>query len=106
MSELIQETVYVTTTVLDAAQGPPGPPGPPGPTGPQGPVGVSRAEQYVRVQDTPLALWHILHNRGAKPHVTVLDIDGSEVIASVRHVDENELYVEFSQPFRGTAVLI
>lgn len=85
------------TQVIAAAgaQGPAGPAGPPG-----------RAEQYVHTQEIPSALWHILHNRGVKPLVSVRDVNGNEVIAGVRHVDNTQLYIEFSMPFVGTAVLI
>lgn len=75
-----------------------------GPSGPPGPAG--RAEQFVHTQEIPSALWHILHNRGVKPLVSVRDVNGSEVIASVRHVDGTQLYIEFSTPFVGTAVLV
>lgn len=78
-----------------AAQGPAGPPGPPG-----------RAQQSIFDFPSAVTPWHILHNLGAQPIVSVRDVNGFEVWAEIQHVDNTQLYVNFSAPFAGSAVLI
>lgn len=85
-------------------QGPPGPPGPPGEGGgPGGEPGTSF--YYVHTQMTPSADWHIVHNLGGRPAVTIADSAGAVVIGDVRYLGDNELIVTFSNPFGGFAYL-
>lgn len=79
-------------------------------SGEQGPPGIQgadgRAQQYEFTQAVPSSIWHILHNRGNKPLVSVRDTGGNEVVVDVEHTDNTQLYIRCSPPLAGTAVLI
>lgn len=51
---------------------------------------------------TPLVSWHVMHNKGYEPLVSVFDIFGNVIFASVRHNSVNEFFVEFSAPTAGS----
>lgn len=51
---------------------------------------------------TPSALWYVIHNKGRKPIVMVLDEAGTQVSAGVEHTTDNEFYVRFSSPQKGS----
>lgn len=57
-------------------------------------------------QPTPLSTWVINHNLGYMPQVTVFSLGGVEVEASIAHLSVNQVQVQFSQPFAGSAQLI
>lgn len=111
-SVIVVETL--PPTLLEVAvpgpQGVPGPrgergePGLPGEPGAVGPPAVFTP--FVHTQSLPSALWHVLHNRGYRPLVSVRDVAGNDVIAAVRHQDDTQLYIEFAVPFVGTALII
>lgn len=88
-------------------QGPPGPPGPPGPAGEGGGPGGEPATAFyhVHTQMAPAAEWHIVHNLGGRPAVTVADSAGAVVIGDVRYLGDDELVVTFTHPFGGFAYL-
>lgn len=62
-------------------------------------------KNFIHTQGVPSATWVIQHNLGKYPSVTVIDTAGTEVEGEVRHVDVNNLVLEFSAGFAGTATL-
>lgn len=50
------------------------------------------------------AEWQVLHNRGQKPVVDVLDEFGEKIATVVRHLSVNEFRVYFSSPTKGSAI--
>ena len=59
----------------------------------------------VHPQTTPAATWNLTHHMHKCPAVTITDLDGFEVEASIRHLSLSELSISFSAPFAGTAYL-
>ena len=58
---------------------------------------------YRHTQNTAATEWHIEHNRGKYPSVSIVDSAGSVVIGEVEHIDINSLFVRFKYPFKGVA---
>lgn len=48
----------------------------------------------------------VMHNRGYKPFVKVLDEFGSEVITDVDHNSDNDFFVTFAVPSTGTIIYL
>lgn len=75
--------------------------------GPQGPPGGggSGSMYYAHHQTSPLTVWTITHNLGAKPNVSVVDSADSQVEGDVQYVDNNSLTLTFTGAFSGWAYL-
>lgn len=56
-------------------------------------------------QGIPSALWNISHNLGKYPSVTIFANDGSEYEGDVKHIDNNNLTIEFSVAVSGNATI-
>lgn len=56
-------------------------------------------------QNTAAASWVIVHNLGKYPSVTVCDSSGHAVIGDVQYDSLNQLTLNFSAPFAGSANL-
>lgn len=56
-------------------------------------------------QNQASAVWHIIHNLGKFPSVTVFDSSNHQVFGDVTQNSANDLIVTFSAPFSGTAHL-
>ena len=56
-------------------------------------------------QASPASTWNIAHNLGRFPAVTVVDSSGREVDGEVLYTDANNVVLNFSAPFSGTAYL-
>jgi hypothetical protein len=96
---------YVELTA-DGVQGEKGDKGDKGDTGPAGPPGATTGDvHYDHVQGTAEEVWHITHNLGKFPSVTVLDSAKSEVEGQVDHIDTNSLTVTFTGAMSGNASL-
>jgi hypothetical protein len=99
---------YVQLTA-DGVQGEKGDPGEKGDKGDKGDTGAPGATtgdvHYDHVQGTAEEVWHITHNLGKYPSVTVLDSAGSEVEGQVDHIDTNSLTVTFTGAMSGNASL-
>lgn len=92
----IEETGGVETVIVSI----PGPPGPPGAPGPSGDL------SYAFTQSLASASWGpINHALGKFPSVTVVDSANSVVFGNIVYIDENNVTLEFSAPFSGTAYL-
>lgn len=112
---IVKSTAAVT--VVNA--GPAGPPGHdstvPGPQGlpgqdstvpgPQGPPGSPGTYAFVFDQGSPDDVWHIVHNLGFYPAVSIVDSAGSQVEGQVIYNSINDLDVSFTLPFGGKAFL-
>ena len=53
----------------------------------------------------PSSEWHIPHNMGKYPSVTVMDSAGNKVGTEVQYIDENNLIVKTYGAFSGRATL-
>lgn len=56
-------------------------------------------------QTTSLSEWHIQHDMGKFPSVSVIDSAGRVVLGEVEYLNEQSLFVRFKFPFKGTAFL-
>jgi hypothetical protein len=76
-----------------------------GGVGERGPAGAAATTAYVDFI-VPSVSWHVMHNLGHKPKVTVYDSSGSEVLATVSHVSNNDFFVYFTNPQVGSVSYI
>ena len=60
---------------------------------------------YVHEQLVSSQFWHITHNLGKHPSVTVIDSGRSVVFGDVEYISMNEITISFGFPFGGTAYL-
>lgn len=58
-------------------------------------------EAFFTVADTS---WQVMHNKGFKPIVVVLDSTGEEINALVTHTSINDFYVNFAFPYTGSVL--
>ena len=56
-------------------------------------------------QPTADARWEISHGLGYYPSATVMDSAGTVILGDVRHIDENNLVIDFTHPESGKASL-
>lgn len=94
-----RETRFKTEVQVPGIQGPQGEPGPPGPVGPPG------GDTYIFEAPSATFLWHIVHNLGRFPSVTVVDTADNEIEGGVTYVDDNTVDIEFTYAQAGTAYL-
>lgn len=80
-------------------QGQVGPQGEVGPTGPSGPPGA----YFLHTQTGPASSWHVVHNLGRIPQVTLLGVNGFEFEADVQHNSLNDLTIVHGEPTAGSA---
>ena len=66
---------------------------------------IEEDKTYVHVQLISSQSWHVQHNLGKYPSVTIIDSGGSVVFGDVEYVSLNEITVSFGFPFGGTAYL-
>ncbi len=62
-------------------------------------------QTFIYEQNSASAEWHITHNLGKFPSVSVIDSAGTVVVGDVQYIDENKIMCLFSAPFIGTAYL-
>lgn len=60
---------------------------------------------YLHTQNTPLDTWHVVHNLGKFPSVTVIDSGGATVEGAVVHNSVNDCTIQFTAAFAGSASL-
>lgn len=65
----------------------------------------AKSKTYVYQQAVPMSTWNINHNLNKYPSVTVIDSGGDQVLANARYIDANNIILEFSAEFGGTAYL-
>lgn len=76
-----------------------------GATGSQGIQGVAGGS-YIYPQVTPSSVWVITHNKNGYPAVITEDTAGTVVEGSVIFNSVNQLTIQFTSAFAGTAYLI
>ena len=91
---LTERSVNVVSTGVQGPRGARGADGPPGNLG-----------GYTYDQDQPASIWTIRHNLGRKPSVTVI-VDNQPVIAGIEYETDDQLTINFVQPYAGQAYLI
>lgn len=62
-------------------------------------------KNYKHTQIQASKTWNIKHNLKKIPSVTIVDSGGNEVIGDVKHLSENELVINFTYEFSGSAIL-
>ena len=62
-------------------------------------------KSFEFIQGISTDFWEVQHDLGKLPSVIVHDSSGNEVMGSVDYVDNNNLTITFSAPFKGTAIL-
>ena len=62
-------------------------------------------KNYVHLQNSPSAIWNIVHNLGKRPSVTAVDSLQRKVIGGVVYDSDEQLTLDFSVPFSGIAYL-
>lgn len=60
---------------------------------------------HKHTQSAPASTWSITHNLNKRPSVVTMDTAGTEVEGEVVYLNENELIINFSAAFSGTADL-
>ena len=60
---------------------------------------------YEHNQPTADARWEISHGLGYYPSATVMDSAGTVILGDVRHIDENNLVIDFAHAESGKASL-
>lgn len=60
---------------------------------------------YTFEQNHAASEWAITHDLGRFPSVAIVDSAGTQVIPDVTYVNQNQLIVQFSAAFAGTAYL-
>lgn len=70
------------------------------------PTTVTRADLgYVHHQDTPLAVWDIIHPLPFDPSVTVTDSAGTVILTQINYITPNHVRSTAGGAFSGTARL-
>lgn len=70
--------------------------------GPAGPAGGN----FLHTQNSPSPQWDVAHNLGYYPGgVEVIDSAGTVVEGTIRHIDVNNLRLNFAVAFSGTAAV-
>lgn len=64
-------------------------------------IGVDKSFAYR--QPVPSTLWHVAHDLGKVPSVTITDATGLQYLAEVRHLSPNVCEIHFAEPFAGVA---
>ena len=68
-------------------------------------LGLETDKNYFHNQASVSASWNIAHNLGKKPSVTIIDSGGNQVIGDIVYVDDNNVTLNFTAAFSGTATL-
>lgn len=68
--------------------------------------GSTGDNQYKEVNfESPHPSWTCEHNLGRRPAVTILDMDGYELIADIYHISNDKLVVYFGKNQAGKLIL-
>ena len=60
---------------------------------------------YEHIQGTVSNQWFINHNLNKKPSINIVDSAGTQVIGDVTYTDVNNVVINFSAAFSGSAIL-
>lgn len=48
--------------------------------------------------------WHIIHNLGKRPSVTITDTAGNKIDTTIEYINDNECYARFKYENNGVAL--
>jgi hypothetical protein len=65
----------------------------------------SSSDTYTHSQSIPAASWVITHNLHKHPSVTIVDSAGEKVYGDITYDSQDQITVDFSAAFSGTAYL-
>jgi hypothetical protein len=104
---IVNPATQAVSVILAGPVGPAGPSGSIGPVGPVGPTGPSgsAAASFEYTQLIASNSWVINHGLGFKPNVSVFDVSGATIDASLIFHTDNQVEVQFLTPRAGTARL-
>lgn len=69
-------------------------------------ITLDGSDKYFRHdQGVPSSIWHIVHNMGKRPSITVTDTAGTKVEGQVEYISDSEIRITFSAAFSGYAEL-
>lgn len=66
---------------------------------------IRNAEGFVFNQETPSAIWTIVHSLNRYPNLIIFDTEFNQIFAKVKMLNINTTRVTFSEPVVGFAVL-
>lgn len=66
---------------------------------------IETDKNFEFVQSTPSASWNINHNLDKRPSITIIDSGNNQVIGDIIYVDNDNVTINFSAAFSGTATL-
>lgn len=66
---------------------------------------VNIGSSYMYEQQTPAAVWDIIHNLAMVPNVRTEDLLGVDIEGVITVIDINHIQIEFSSPVTGRAYL-
>lgn len=69
------------------------------------PEPVSLGGTYVHNQDISSSTWSINHGLDYYPNVEIVDSAGTSVVGDVQYLDQNNIIINFTDPFAGKAFL-
>lgn len=75
-----------------------------GPAGPPGTAGG--AARYIYTQASAATPWIVNHNLGVRPVIDIVDAGGSQVLAEIIHISNNQAKVYFASPATGQAICV
>jgi len=70
----------------------------------RGPQGASGGDIFEFEQVGPLFDWTINHNLGRYPEITIIGVDGNQLVTDVEHVSKNTAILHFGIATSGKAV--
>ena len=59
--------------------------------------------RFVYTQPSPSTSWNVTHNLGKRPAIEVVDSAGTVVYGEYLYIDDNNVQLNFSAPFSGSA---
>ena len=71
-----------------------------------GMVWENKTTEYNYTQAIASNIWTINHNLGFKPNVSIFSIGGSEIIAEIVHISNNQVIIYLNTSLAGTARLL
>ena len=66
---------------------------------------INKVNYHVHTQISASSTWEINHNLDKFPSVSIVDSAGSVVIGDVKHIDQNNVQINFTSGFAGKAYL-
>ncbi|MEN6295022.1 MAG: hypothetical protein ABFD61_02695 [Chloroherpetonaceae bacterium] len=58
---------------------------------------------YVHYQLSPASTWNVVHNLNKKPSIEIIDSASSKIEGDIVYIDDNNVQINFTSAFGGTA---